>query len=279
HNVWEIYRKEWETAGPEKRTELNKRMSRWQELIKSGLTASQAYFRVTEEESAESLQPVPPEKKRKSGCFGCLGWIIVFTIIVVAINLFSSDTDNPRYVYENGGIHVGADGEPIELINNPDATNPTYGELVDFIVEDATDSKFYTELGGIGSPRVCADFAEEVHNNAEAKGIRVAWVSIALYEEEIGHACNAFETTDKGLVYVDCTGATIGERFRQVLETSPNPMSEDKIAYVEIGKEYGCIDIDYAKSTSYKFYDEYKQKWYERERLLSGYNEEVAQYT
>jgi len=51
HNVWEIYRKEWETASPEKRAELNKRMLRWQELMKNGWTASQAYIRVMEEES------------------------------------------------------------------------------------------------------------------------------------------------------------------------------------------------------------------------------------
>ena len=51
HNVWEIYRKEWETASNEKRAELNKRMRHWQELMKSGLTASQAYIRVMEEET------------------------------------------------------------------------------------------------------------------------------------------------------------------------------------------------------------------------------------
>jgi len=31
YNIWEIYRKEWETANNEKRAELNKRMNRWQE--------------------------------------------------------------------------------------------------------------------------------------------------------------------------------------------------------------------------------------------------------
>ncbi len=63
HNVWEIYRKEWETASREKRVELNKRMLRWQELMKSGLTASQAYIRVMQGESDETPQPIPAEKK------------------------------------------------------------------------------------------------------------------------------------------------------------------------------------------------------------------------
>ncbi len=51
HGVWEIYRKEWATANPEKKTELNKRMRRWQKLMKNGWTANQAYIRVMQEES------------------------------------------------------------------------------------------------------------------------------------------------------------------------------------------------------------------------------------
>lgn len=53
HGVWEIYRREWETASSEKKVELNNRMNRWQELIKSGLTASEAYARVMQEELGE----------------------------------------------------------------------------------------------------------------------------------------------------------------------------------------------------------------------------------
>ena len=49
--VWEIYRKEWETADANKKIVLNKRMLRWQELMKNGWTARQAYLRVLEEES------------------------------------------------------------------------------------------------------------------------------------------------------------------------------------------------------------------------------------
>ena len=56
---------------------------------------------------------------------------------------------------------------------------------------------------------VCADFAEMLHNNAEAAGIRAAYVCIMLLNETEGHTLNAFETTDKGLVFIDCT-APIG---------------------------------------------------------------------
>jgi hypothetical protein len=50
HSIFEMYRKEWATASPDKKTELNKRMHHWQELMKSGLTAQQAYIRVMGEE-------------------------------------------------------------------------------------------------------------------------------------------------------------------------------------------------------------------------------------
>jgi len=92
-------------------------------------------------------------------------------------------------------------GEPVHLINNKDATDPTWQQLMSFLIADRTDQKEYSVF-----LFPCGAFAEEVHNNAEAAGIRTAWVGIDFEGEEIGHALNAFETTDKGLVYIDCTG-------------------------------------------------------------------------
>jgi len=66
HNVWEIYRKEWEMASPEKKTELDKRMLRWQELMKNGVSVSQAYIQVMEEESDGTPQLIPSDKKPKT---------------------------------------------------------------------------------------------------------------------------------------------------------------------------------------------------------------------
>jgi len=65
HIVWEKYREEWETASPEKRDELNKRMLRWQELMKGGLPAGQAYIRVILEELDETPWPILGEKTDK----------------------------------------------------------------------------------------------------------------------------------------------------------------------------------------------------------------------
>lgn len=148
------------------------------------------------------------------------------------------------YIYIDGRIVVRGSGEPIELINNPDATDPTFAELVAFIEKDRTDEYPYI----VGPPKnafICSDFAETVHNNAEAAGIRAAWVGIEIEGETEGHALNAFETTDLGLVYIDCTG-------KGLWDDPANRSSWDRRVRVEIGKPYTVADIDKAK-TRFKF--------------------------
>ena len=126
-----------------------------------------------------------------------------------------------------GAFIVGADGHYIRLTNNPGAHDPTWGELEEFLREDDTDTIAYDM-----SNFVCADFAERLHNNAERAGLRAAYVLITLgpcdyYRTIGGHALNAFDTTDRGLVFIDCTGLA-----------EPGPENFDKIATVEEGQEY-----------------------------------------
>ncbi len=54
--------------------------------------------------------------------------------------------------------------------------------------------------------------------------------------------------------------------------------SYDTVAYIESGKPYGRVNIDYAKSTSYQFYALYIEKCNYYEELLEVYNREVAQF-
>ena len=108
----------------------------------------------------------------------------------------------------------------VGLIDNPKATNPTWGQLMNFLSQDQTDKHTYT-LGVYD----CSLFSRDVHNNAEAAGIRAAEAQVSLRYESTGHALNAFLTTDYGLVYVDCT------------ET-------DTIARVKAGKEYRAVELD-----------------------------------
>jgi hypothetical protein len=176
---------------------------------------------------------------------------------------------------KNAGVEGGngcydSKNDFIVLINNKNAKNPTYSELVNFLQSDKTDEfpyelsvlagKFFygeaedrIDLGhfqeiidGIiqpNPPKVCADFAERLHNEAEMAGIRCGYVIV----NNLSHALDIFEATDKGLVFIDDTGQS--NNLQVHIITLPNsitfgePNSWDKVAYVADGKPYGLIDL------------------------------------
>jgi len=210
-------------------------------------------------------------------------WCLILGLVIVLI-ISVGGCKNPLYTYEDGKVLIGGDGEPIILIDNPDAVNPTYAELRAFIEQDTTDTNDYLVHPLIGY--VCADFAEDVHNNAEAAGIRAASVSVDFEGSEEGHAVNAFDTIDMGLVYIDCTGQSFGDKLNLHLEyteegfefVSDNPESWDAVAYVKIGKEYGLIPLGRANALYYDFYEEYKQKWLAYQQILTDFNDSVTRF-
>jgi hypothetical protein len=135
-------------------------------------------------------------------------------------------------------------GKFIVLINNKNAVDPTYAQLVSFLNSDKTDeypyldtnnppdtyygtAKSHVDLTRIqniidgtaqpDNPDVCSDFAERLHNDAEIDGIRCAYVSVDLSTGL--HALDAFQTTDKGLIYVDDTGAVPGNGVSRCVKT------------------------------------------------------------
>lgn len=94
-----------------------------------------------------------------------------------------------------------------------------------------------------------------------------------------GHAINAFDTTDKGLVYIDCTN---GKDFTDDIS---EVRSWDTIAYVATGKKYGIINIDRIISSQYNFYvlqysfyEEYEKKWQDYKKALELYNKEADRF-
>ena len=186
---------------------------------------------------------------------------------------------NPDYIYEDGAVLVNGRGDPVELINNPDAVDVTYAGVLEFIREDLTDSIRYIERDSPSgeTPFVCSDFAEAVHNNAEVAGIRAGYLSIDWEDGSIGHAINAFETTDLGIVYIDCTGRSAYSQIEDGGSSSAD-MSWDKVAYIEIGKKYGVIPLDFAELPYYFFFEQYDLKWMELKEKLTEYNAEVKLY-
>jgi len=160
------------------------------------------------------------------------------------------------------------------LANNNEALDPTWEQLVSFLLEDGTDEQIY--LGGF---RVCADFATQLHNNAEAAGIKAAFVSIELQDNPGGHALNAFQVVDKGLVYIDCTGTEIQPiTFEEWLGNQETPLERDKVAYAAVGKEYGLVSVNVARATDYEFYESYVQQWEEYDQQLALYNTKADVY-
>ena len=197
--------------------------------------------------------------------------VVIGIVIGVAITLgimYASRfiipvTETPEttetHIYIDGKIVVRGDGEPIELINNPNATDPTYAELLVFLESDQVDRYSYI----VGPPElayVCTDFAGDVHNNAEAAGIRAAFVAVYIAGIDKGHALNAFRTTDMGLVYIDCTG-------KGLWDDSAGRTRLNRRAYVEEGQPYQVAFMEQAQ-TRFKFL--VSQPWRAERQYILG---------
>jgi len=146
----------------------------------------------------------------------------------------------------------GADGQPIILDENPDATDPTWAQLEAFLEDDTTD-----EIPYVLSSFICGDFAEALHNNAEAAGYKAAYVSVRLNQEP-GHALSAFNV-DGTTVFIDA-------------------INGDKVAYIEIGKDYGAIRLDAAELFTYAYFETYVEDFEAYQAELADYNAQIIAY-
>ena len=104
-----------------------------------------------------------------------------------------------------------------------DLRNPTYHEIKQFLAQDRTDANKYVE-----GEYVCSDFAADVNNNAEGQGLRCALVETK-YPEGRGHALVAFQTVDRGLVFIE-------------------PQYDDEVT-IELGRSYA--ELNHYKKPSF----------------------------
>jgi len=195
-------------------------------------------------------------------------------VMMLAFGLAACETDTRQLPYN------GTYGFRVVLQNNPDAIDPTWDQVVAFLKADRTDEMEY-----VADDFMCGSFAQDVHNNAEKAGIRAAFVGIDLAGETIGHAVNAFNTTDRGLVYTDSTGQTAQEYEMALLKPEASEdgggvtaRDGDRVAYVEKGKELGFISLSVDPSPEYSYYQNYSLKSRDFEAKLTAFNKKVEAY-
>ena len=188
--------------------------------------------------------------RRSGGSGGLARFAVVLTIAIAAllylglsghldqITIPSSLTGGPSPTAGQAGPSASA------VATSPPATepalhNPSWSQLKAFLLADKTDQVPY-----VYPTHVCEDFAGAIQKNAKKAGWRCAFVTIDVegypdwygygIPSNAGHALNAFETTDRGLVYIDCTGVPSGE-YRSG--------SCDKVVSVSMGKEYQPVSL------------------------------------
>lgn len=114
------------------------------------------------------------------------------------ITLYKYNIDDVECTFNSG-----ATNRSISIIENNASKDPTYDEMMAFIHWDETDKLKYTDNFK------CAEFGTTIHDKAEWYGIK-AHIVILIFSDGSGHLLNAFNTTDQGLIYVDCTGTVNG---------------------------------------------------------------------
>lgn len=175
----------------------------------------------------------------------------------------SYDGRQPEYRLYPGGPMV-------KLVNNPASADVTWDRLMAFVESDFTDRNAY-----LPDKYMCGSFAMDLHNDAEAAGIRAAWVAIDFYGEDIGHAATAFMTTDRGLVIIDDTSSYDTAR-QNIGDTSAD--SFDKVAYIAIGQDYGVVPLEVASSPLYNYYLSYLDNFRVFEQKRAAYEADALAY-
>jgi len=148
---------------------------------------------------------------------------------------------------QDGGYMVDSAGQPIIVPLSHGVHNPTFLEVYTFAKTNTLSDLSY-EPGKY----MCTEYALETRKEALAIGLKCAIVNIQ-FSQGIGHAMTAFQTTDKGLVFLDLTGGT-GEH---------QPGNYNTIGYVQVGKPYGRLPLDIGAidPSHYARYEETTSVW------------------
>jgi len=124
-----------------------------------------------------------------------------------------------------------------------DAQPISYDSLVNFLYGDTTYNLTYTD-----PTFTCEDFAVQLFNDAEQKGIKCGEVYINYSDMSPGHIIDVFPTTDDGLVYVDDTGLNTTQQ-------AEGELACPRIAYIQAGNSLGELPVNQTNGDlDYSFY-------------------------
>lgn len=128
---------------------------------------------------------------------------ILLTVALVSIGCGGATTGNYS---DNFGIANPVMVQGVEDISSPlytagfdqDMTlaRPTFEQMQNFLAQDITDQKPY-----VSGSFECRHFTTEVDNNAKTAGWQCGFVLICY--EQGQHAVIAFNTTDRGLIFIE----------------------------------------------------------------------------
>lgn len=121
----------------------------------------------------------------------------------IGLCVFPSNTSDAEFAFDNLTVYK-YDPLSIHIPNIPDSTptpyyrSITWVELADFIARDHTNWNQYDS-----NNYVCLDYAIDLVENAKKENIKAWIVGVDFTNGEPGHAFVAFETSDKGIRYVE----------------------------------------------------------------------------
>lgn len=194
-----------------------------------------------------------------------LFWTIILSSFLNAIWLLPVLLTHPPYpesripeecLYE-GYFYwsIRTDGSIVSIPTDSVLHNPTYAEMEKFLKEDKTNQNEYNF-----NKYVCHDFSMDLIRNAAEKGIRAGYVGLrfpiqsAFYENNwgSGHALVCFDTTDKGLVFIESITdeevrivvgksywqGVVGKNLWGKIEGAWNRLTNNKPSFIYNGVKY-----------------------------------------
>ena len=150
--------------------------------------------------------------------------------------------------------------------------------MIMFLNNDTSDMADY-----VSPDYTCGDFAVHLHDDAEAQGIRCGIVGVALNvsgytgldaryvipsqlgagnDSDTGHGFTVFNTTDRGLVYIDATGVTSEEKAQG---RQPHYM----VVYFKQGMPLGEIGVNQSESLDYAYYQQKESQYQAYDQNIS----------